>query len=247
MLEILPQIYLRDDGMLFLAATRTLVAADLHLGYEELIGAVLPLFSLSETVSCLARAIRQTGALELVLLGDVIHGSRMSERTARAIREGLDRLRERTVVFAIAGNHEGAGRGRLVLGPTHETLERDGWILTHGDEPPPQTSGRRAVIGHLHPALHCGGSRTAQAFIVNRSVVVVPAQTPFSPGLDVGSEAARAAVAPWARGGGRPKLVVVTPGRIRPFGFMSDLRRLRKDRALRFPQASFGTKGITST
>jgi uncharacterized protein len=212
-------------GFALLTAARVLVCADAHLGYEDVMGggAALPLWSTTEIFASIALAARRHGAREIVFLGDAIHGAGLSEGAARAVRVALDALRAQARVTVVAGNHEGRTRGVAVLGATVEACVRDGWTLLHGDRPPAH-GAVRAMIGHLHPSLRLGGEVTAPAFLGSRSLVVVPALTPYSPGLEVTGEACLEALAPWGVQRRDVHVVVASAERVFPFGTLSALR-----------------------
>ena len=217
-------------GFAFLTRSRVLICADAHLGYEDVMGggAVLPLWSTAEIVASITLAARRHGAREIVFLGDAIHGAGLSEGAARAVVAALDALRAQARVTVIAGNHEGRTRGVAVLGATVESCERDGWALAHGDRPEPRPSSSaiapRTIIGHLHPSLHLGGDVSAPAFLAARALVVVPALTPYSPGLDVAGDACLDALAPWGVQRRDLHVVATTAERVFPFGTLSALR-----------------------
>lgn len=198
-----------------------LVAADAHFAYEDVIGGALPLWSTREIVAVLATAIAQVGASELILLGDVIHGSRMSEGAAEIVAAALDTLRTHCEVTLIAGNHEGRTRGVGVLGPTHERVERAGWALVHGDRDVQRES--RAIVGHLHPSLGLGGGVSARAFLYADRAVVVPALNPYSRGLDVLSGACARALGAFGPAG-EYSIVVSDTEHVYPFGALSSVR-----------------------
>jgi uncharacterized protein len=211
-------------GFALLTASRALICADAHLGYEDVMGggAALPLWSTTEIVASIALAARRHDAREIVFLGDAIHGAGLSEGAARAVRAALDALRAQARVTIVAGNHEGRTRGVAVLGATLEACERDGWTLLHGDRPQPFAA--RTMIGHLHPSLHLGGETTVPAFLGSRALVVVPALTPYSPGLDVLSDACLEALAPWGIERRHAQVVAAGDERVYPFGTLSALR-----------------------
>jgi metallophosphoesterase superfamily enzyme len=218
------------DGVLALAAgfalltrSRALLVADAHFGYEDVMGggAALPLWSTAEMTASIAIAARRSAAREIVFLGDVIHGSRLSEGASAVVAAALAELRGIAEVTFVAGNHEGRSRGAAILGATVEACERDGWLLVHGDKP--GALGRRSIIGHLHPSLHLGGGASAPAFLGGESIVVVPALTPYSRGLDVLSEDCIAALAPWNVRRSDLQVVAATNDRVFPFGALSAL------------------------
>ena len=220
-IEMLPGVSAVAPGVLWLHGSRVLVAADVHLGYEDVIGGALPAWSIAEIVETLELLVRRMNAQELVLLGDVIHGSRMNEGAARAVAHGLDRLRGISKLTLVAGNHEGRTRGAAVLGETVEFVERDGWMLLHGDRP----GYARSIIGHLHPSLPLGGGESAPAFLAAQNLVVVPALTPYSSGLNLLSDACLRALAAFGVRSRHDVQVAVAAGdRVYPFGQLSQLR-----------------------
>lgn len=218
--RLFPGVRALGGGLLWLERARALVAADAHLAYEDVIGGALPLWSTASSLHGLLLAIARMQARELILLGDIIHGSRMSDGAAAAIARTLEMLRAECTVTLVAGNHEGRSRGFAVLGETEEAVERDGWILLHGDEP---VSAPRRIVGHLHPSLPLGNGANVPAFLAAPHLIVVPALTPYSPGLNVLSSSCTAALR--AFGDTNEFLVVAaTEDRVYPFGALAALR-----------------------
>ena len=225
--ELSPGVIALPCGLLWLCETRSLLAADVHFAYEDVIGGALPLWSTAESVATLVLAAQRMDAREIVLLGDIIHGASMSEGAAQRIQAALAQLRSSARLTLIAGNHEGHTRGAAVLGETVESAERGGWLLSHGDRAP--RAGTRSIIGHLHPSLHVGAGARVPAFLSSPMVIVVPALTPYSPGLDVFSDDCLAALAPWNVQRNDLHVVASTADRVFPFGLLSTLRQtLRK-------------------
>jgi len=214
-------------GLAWLPEPRVLVAADAHLGYEDVVGGALPLWSTDEIVALLLIAIERMRAREVVFLGDVIHGATMSDGAARRVAQAVQALRERVAVTMIAGNHEGRARGAKILGATEEAIERDGWLLLHGDRP--FFGARRSIIGHLHPSLHLSGREAVGAFVASEEVVVVPALTPYSSGLNALSSEFSRALEPWTRSQQSLHVVAATGDWLYPFGALQKLRALVQD------------------
>jgi metallophosphoesterase superfamily enzyme len=234
------------DGVVALAAgfallpqSRVLLVADAHFGYEDAIGggAALPLWSTAEMTAAIAIGAQRSAAREIVFLGDAIHGSNVSAGAAAAVVGALDELRAVAELTFVAGNHEGRSRGAAILGSTVEACERDGWLLVHGDKPGPP--GTRTIIGHLHPSLHLGGDASAPVFLASERIVVVPALTPYSRGLDVLSDECIAALRPWDVRRCDLHVVAATAERVFPFGALSALRA-----ALRRPAAGRPAPGF---
>ncbi len=216
-------------GLLFLRRTASLIVADAHLGYEDVVGGALPLWSTMETVAIVRESARGSGANEIVFLGDVIHGSRMSEGAAAEVRSALETLRSEFAVTLIAGNHEGRTRGAAVLGETVTAIERDGWLLIHGDKP---VAARRCILGHLHPSISLGGGASTRAFLASRGAIVVPALTPYSNGLNVLSNACAAALRQFVAPGEPVDVTVCGDGIVYPFGSLEALKDLLRSDVL---------------
>ncbi|MHB8148106.1 MAG: metallophosphoesterase [Vulcanimicrobiaceae bacterium] len=178
-----PGVVALPHSLTWLERSRALIVADAHLAYEEVIGGALPLWSTREALALLQSAIDRMGASEVIFLGDIVHGSRMSDGAARVVANALKRLRTACTVTLVAGNHEGRTRGASVLGATEEWVERDGWQLVHGDGP--AAAAARRIIGHLHPAIALGCGNSTPVFLASSRLIVAPALTPYSTGLNV--------------------------------------------------------------
>lgn len=226
---IAPGVVALPGGFALLEHSRVLLCADAHFGYEDVMGGALPLWSTTETAATIAIAAQRHGVREIVFLGDLLHGSSMSGGAVRAVQAALLVLRDLAPLTFIAGNHEGRSRGRSILGDTVETLERDGWLLLHGDKPP--VIGTRAIIGHLHPSVHLGGDSAVPAFLAAPELVVVPALTPYSTGLNIFSDECLSALAPYNVRRADLHVVAASNERVFPFGTLSRFRD-----ALRIPQ-----------
>jgi metallophosphoesterase superfamily enzyme len=224
-----PGVVALPGGLAWLPGCRALLAADAHFGYEDVVGAALPVWSTDEIAAYLHVAIARLQATELIFLGDAIHGTRMHEGAERRVRAALALLRDRVSVTVVAGNHEGATRGIAALGDVVEEAERDGWLLLHGDRG--RSDARPAIIGHLHPSLHLGGERSVQAFVGSDRIVVVPALTPHSTGLDVLSEACSKVLRRWTNAPQALHVVAVTAEAVYPFGALASLRPALRSRS----------------
>jgi metallophosphoesterase superfamily enzyme len=231
-------------GLAWLPTSRCILAADAHLAYEDVVGGALPLWSTAEIIATLALTAERMNALEIVFLGDIVHGARMSEGATRTVGSGLDVLRKRWVVTLVAGNHEGRTRAFRILGTTVEACERDGWLLVHGDRP--AALARRAIIGHLHPSLHMGGNASAPAFAASPALVVVPALTPYSPGLDLLSADFANAIGRWGVTRADVHVVVAASDRVYPFGSLASLREILRAKTAPRPPAGVRRRRLSS-
>lgn len=225
--EVADGVFALPQSLVYLERIGTLIAADVHLAYEDVIGGALPLWSTASATALLELAVARTGARELVLLGDIIHGTRMSDGAARTVAASLDALRALCSVVLVAGNHEGRTRGAAILGETVEACDRDGWRLTHGDVP----STARSIVGHLHPSLRVGSGQSAPVVLAGEHLVVVPALTPYSGGLDVTSQACARAVRAFGADSAGMQVVASGDDCVFPFGILSEVRAVLGDDA----------------
>ena len=219
-------------GLLLLESTASIVVADLHLGYEEAIGGALPLWSLDESLQRIATAIDANRVRELILLGDVLHHSRLSDAAGDRVVAAMRHLRSICSLIVVAGNHEGPTRGSALLGDSVEEIERAGMLLHHGDHP--RIGGFRHIIGHLHPSVALGGERSVPAFLSARELIVVPAATPYSRGLNILTRDCRDAIGAYGARPSSTQVIAATAEHCYPFGSIGELARAA--RALRFPE-----------
>ena len=206
-------------GLLWIEPTASIVVADLHLGYEEAIGGALPLWSIDERLEMMERALVAREAHECILLGDVVHSVYLSEGAAAHVVAAMQRLRTICTLIVVAGNHEGRTRGTELLGDCVEEIERAGMLLAHGDRP--RLSGARYVIGHLHPSIALGGEQSVSAFLAAPELIVLPAATPYSRGLNVLSRDCRSAIGAYGAQPGSTQIVASTATHCYPFGTIS--------------------------
>lgn len=197
----------------WIAATRTLVVADVHLGKGEslaALGAPMPLCMHAPLLARWAQLVISVRAARVVIVGDLLHA-----------RAGLTRLlideigawrREALAgveVVLIPGNHDRshaavASAWDIVV---REASVREGHVLFVHDpaDVAPQSllAGDVAICGHVHPVVCVGGlhgSLRAPCFVVDQaagggSVVILPALTDFSRGASVGPQVGRRVIA----------------------------------------------------
>ena len=194
LLEIWPDVMAHASGGLLLAGSRTLVLADLHLGYgwaQRRRGELGPLAD-EEIRLKILRALDELSPHKLLLAGDVVHAPNPGKAESAFIGKVLDEMRGRTELIGIKGNHDRQfARDFESLGISLLDEWHEGSItVAHGDRLPQRLSeGERLVVGHLHPAIGLedavGVRQRVPAFLVVGPVVVLPAFSPFAAGLDV--------------------------------------------------------------
>lgn len=163
------------SGALYWPARDTLLVADLHL--EKLSsyaarGSLLPPYDTGLTLRRLERDLHQTGAGQVIALGDSFHRDEGSSTLLEADRLRLMALLGRTRWTWIAGNHDPAPH--LLGGLCTDRLQLGRLTLVH--EPSRGIPG--LVAGHLHPAAHLainGRSTRRPCFVHDTSLMILPA------------------------------------------------------------------------
>jgi len=188
-------IVLMPGRVAFLPATKTLLAADLHLGKAAAFrhqGIPVPEGSSQKDLARLAMLVAATHARRLLVLGDLFHAR--SGCTARVFEEFTTARRQfqKTEVLLVAGNHDRS------VGRLPPDLGIDSVLRTH-DEPPfhfvhePGTplpeldrDDPFTVAGHLHPTISVsspsGDRLTDRCFLAEPGLLVMPAFGSFTGG-----------------------------------------------------------------
>jgi DNA ligase-associated metallophosphoesterase len=151
---------LHPSGALLLPAHGTLLVADAHFGkavsYRKL-GVPVPEATTSATLHGLTKAIAETGARNVVFLGDFLHSARSHGReTLQALAEWRD-LHAHIGLTLVRGNHdERAGDPPSTLGieVVDEPLRQGAFALCHHPRP---VQGAYVLAGHWHPCVSVRG------------------------------------------------------------------------------------------
>jgi putative SbcD/Mre11-related phosphoesterase len=189
-----PGLEAHPSGALWLAKSRTLLIADLHLGYswaQRRKGELGPLADERTR----ARVLAVTGEFSpgrLVFVGDVVHAPRPCPEERLWIEALLSQLAERAELIAVRGNHDRLFAREFAQSPvtTVESWSEDSLLAMHGDRLPgrPLDSGT-LVLGHLHPSLiihdAAGAGQRLPVFLANCRCIVLPAFSPFARGYNV--------------------------------------------------------------
>lgn len=185
------------DRAAFHRPSRTLLVADLHLGFEwvqRARGHLIPLARPDHVPDRLRALSERWGAGRIVALGDVVHGDPRMEGVRSAV-SALLRTLPGMEWHVVLGNHdrglasviEGLGIPGVTCG-----LEwgGDGLLGVHGDQCPRVEDGVVVVSGHEHPMVDVGRPGTGEvrvpAFVVGKRGVILPAFSPWAPGSVVG-------------------------------------------------------------
>ncbi len=168
---------------------RTLLVADLHWGKSQTfraLGVPVPGHELDADLGRLGRALERSGAVRLVILGDLVHA-----------REGLTdevvaqvsawRRRFPFPALLVRGNHDRHVRelpAAWEIDTVPGVLREEPFAWVHDPEPYTSTDAY-TLCGHLHPAARLGRGRGAMrlpAFHFGAHLGILPAFGSFTGG-----------------------------------------------------------------
>jgi DNA ligase-associated metallophosphoesterase len=205
-------------GALWMAESRTLVVADLHLEKGSSFakrGMLLPPYDTGATLQLLAQVVARRDPRRVVCLGDSFHDAGGFGRLSDLDRFRLATLQRGREWVWITGNHD----PELPVdsgGEIAAELRSDGLLFRHE---PACGAAPGEVAGHLHPAakLRRGGRAVrCRAFATDGLRMVLPAFGVLAGGLNVLD---RAFTPFFAAGALRP--VLIGNGRLFPVPFAS--------------------------
>ena len=221
LLEIWPGVMAHASGGLWLKDSRTLVLADLHLGYgwaQRRRGELGPLAD-EQTRLKLIQVLDELAPLKLLLAGDIVHAAQPCAEESAFILRTLREIVGRTRLVGVKGNHDRQfAQDFAEIGIALTDDWREGPLrVAHGDRlPRALPEGELLAVGHLHPAIGledaAGVKQKVPAFLVAGRVVVLPAFSPFASGLDVWRSMPEEIAA--LGGGARPEAIAATGARV---------------------------------
>lgn len=204
-LELEPGLWLDADRAVWLAETRTLAVADLHLGYawaHRAAGQLLPVSAHEDTTERLFHLVDRYQPEEVVVLGDVVHRATNLPALHAELRWLALAIGDRARLRLIGGNHDrqlaetlaAAGIGLEIA----EFIEAGPHILLHGDSDEATarvrtasqtTRGGRVIMGHEHPAIVLTDGIASRAkcpcFLAGPGLLIVPAFSPWAAGTEI--------------------------------------------------------------
>jgi putative SbcD/Mre11-related phosphoesterase len=188
-------MFAHPSGALWLPAARTVLIADLHLGYswaQRRRGELGPLADF-QARDKLLRLCGELLPAHIVFLGDLVHAPRPCMPERAYIEETLALLAQQAQITAVRGNHDRAFArefGHLAV-TTAEAWTSGPITAIHGDrlDQAPIPESGTLIMGHLHPCLSVreasGAGRKLPVFLVTPRCMVLPAFSPFARGYDV--------------------------------------------------------------
>jgi uncharacterized protein len=203
--EVAPGIVLDARRAVWLADDRTLLVADLHLGYawaQRHAGNLLPLHR-ADTLDRLAALTQAYGPEQIILLGDVVHDAVPLDPVAAELSRLWSEFAAHAEVLLVAGNHDRRLRPLLEKLAIDLPLVREWQIgphrLVHGDGPdsPAQKAelataharGGFVFCGHEHPAItlsdHIATTVRCPCFVRGEGLLMLPAFSEWAAGSNL--------------------------------------------------------------
>lgn len=186
-----------DDYCLYLKNTKSVVIADLHLGYEGVMqseGVFFPRYQKNVILNRLERIFDGLSPKEVIVNGDFKHEfSRNLNQEWREVKEVLDFLMKRTEVVMVRGNHD--NYLKTILSKYNVELrdiyEQGKIILSHGHKEILREENQILIMAHEHPSIRLrdeiGAGVRLPCFLYDEEakMLVMPAFSPLATGTDV--------------------------------------------------------------
>ena len=175
------------DKAAFVAASRTLLVADAHIGKAvsfRALGVPVPRGTTSETLAALATLLACTGARRIIFLGDFLHSAHAHAAATLAAVAAWGRAHRDVELVLVRGNHDdraGDPPREFGIDVVDEPFMQHGFALCHH---PQRIAGAYVLAGHLHPCVSLGGRAgdhlRLPCFWLGDDVAVLPAFGAFT-------------------------------------------------------------------
>ncbi len=180
-----PMQFLADRAVYWPARQRLLIA-DLHLGKGDVFraaGIAVPTGGTSLDLHRLDVLLRLTGAKELWILGDFLHGAR--SLAVETTWRNLVARHTQLAVSVVSGNHDRAlDPAALGVAMLAEDVCDGPFRFRHHPRRAVDESVQHVVCGHLHPVVRLPGlPGRFPAFALHQAELVLPAFSRFTGGL----------------------------------------------------------------
>ena len=187
-IEVAAGIGVTGDGLAWIPSERTLVVADIHLGYDLAAGRrggyLPPVGSGEEAGARIAAIAAAHDANRVVVAGDLRHSTRDVDDLERAqVAAFAAVVREQCVLDVVRGNHDA---GDPLAGTHADRITVGGVDIVHA---PPRTLPLRVTIcGHLHPRVtlrdETGTGARYPCVLACPAVVILPAYSAWAGGTE---------------------------------------------------------------
>lgn len=193
-IEAFDDVFMSSDLCLHLPEERTLVIADLHIGYESALeaeGIHIPRIQTRTVIASLSKLIDKHEPDRLVILGDLKHEfSRNLGQEMKDVRKVLDSVSDRTDIVLVKGNHDNYIENIVsrIQVPVVGQYRTGGITFVHGHLNCPD---RPLIMGHEHPSIKIVDRVGAylklpcHVWLREERILVLPAYSPLASGTDL--------------------------------------------------------------
>jgi putative SbcD/Mre11-related phosphoesterase len=193
-IEVFDNVYISSDLCLHLPEERTVVVADLHIGYESALeaeGIHIPRIQTKTVISSLSKLLDRYEPDRLVILGDLKHEfSRNLGQEMKDVRAVLDSVSDRTDIVLVKGNHDNYIESIVsrIQVPVVNQYKAAGITFVHGHQPCVE---RPLIMGHEHPSIKIVDRVGAylklpcHVWLRQERILVLPAYSPLASGTDI--------------------------------------------------------------
>jgi len=155
MKKIADNIYAIDLAI-YLSNVKTLVIADLHLGYEEHMqkkGVLVPRLQFKQILKRLDWILERVEVKKVILNGDIKHEfGTISKTEWREVKRLIAYFEKKNIkLVAVKGNHDTI-LGPITKGKEVKEIRYKDILIAHGDYIPEKLE-KTILIGHEHPAI----------------------------------------------------------------------------------------------
>jgi putative SbcD/Mre11-related phosphoesterase len=193
-IEVFKGVFVTADLCLHIPEERTVVVADLHIGYESALeaeGIHIPRIQTDAVIESLAKIIEKFEPDRLVVLGDLKHEfSRNLGQEMRDVRAVLDSVSDQVEVVLVKGNHDNfleniVSRIQIPVVPQYRAA---GLTFVHGHQP---CEARPLIMGHEHPSIKIVDRVGAyikmpcHVYLRDEGILILPAFSPLASGTDL--------------------------------------------------------------
>ncbi|MGC9123614.1 MAG: metallophosphoesterase [Thermoplasmata archaeon] len=178
---------------LYLKKSKTMVMADLHIGFEDVMaekGLFLPKVQKSILLDIFERLFSYYEIKNFLIDGDFKHEfSRNMKQEWNEIEYIINYLKERCNIIIIRGNHDNYLKAILAKYDIklHEKIMIDNYLFLHGHKE--YEGNEKIIIGHEHPSVKIresyGGLINYPSFLIGKDIVVLPSPSIYSSGSDI--------------------------------------------------------------
>ncbi len=178
---------------LYLKKTKTMVMADLHIGFEDVMaekGLFLPKIQKSIIMDILENLFRYYEIDSFLIDGDFKHEfSKNMKQEWNEIEFIIKYLKDKCSISVVRGNHDNYLKGILAKYDIklHDRLKIENYVFIHGHRK--YEGDEKVIIGHEHPSVKfrdpSGSIITYPSFVVGENIIVLPSPSIYSSGSDI--------------------------------------------------------------